>query len=62
MHDGVFHSLPEVLDFYSRSRVASGKSAISEDEKQSLLALFAAFSDFEAEEPPSPVCPNLLKD
>jgi cytochrome c peroxidase len=58
MHDGVFHSLPEVLDFYSRKRASSGLSAITEQQKGALLALLQAFSDFEPTAPPTSPCPG----
>lgn len=45
MHDGMFRSLEEVLDFYSRRRVALGQPQMSELQKRALLALLSAFSD-----------------
>lgn len=57
MHNGMFHSLSEVLDFYSRKRVASGRPPMTEKEKDALLALFQAFSDFNPATPPASPCP-----
>lgn len=45
MHDGAFRNIDEVLDFYSRQRVADGKTAISAADKRALVALLSAMTE-----------------
>ena len=59
MHNGLFASVDEVLDFYSRTRRDVGQAPIGPAEGRALRALFAAFSDLKQPKPPVPSCePN----
>lgn len=56
MHNGMFTTIDEVLDFYSRQRQRIGQTAIVTSDKQALLALFATLTSGPAKSPAVASC------